>query len=159
MEPITLLVLTLLAAGIIGSIVPMAPGALFSLAGVLVYFFGSDDPSILFTFFGVLTSVFALSVDWFAGSVAAKYGGASTKTSLAAGIGGFIGFLITAGNPLGLAAGVALTVLAREYMIHGDEKESLRAAFYGTVGVLGSAVVQAFLTASILIAFLIALLF
>jgi uncharacterized protein YqgC (DUF456 family) len=158
MEIITWFVILLLITGIIGSIVPMAPGALFSLAGVLVYFFGSDDPSILFTVFGVLTSVFALSVDWFAGSVAASYGGASTKTSLAAGIGGFIGFLITAGNPVGLAAGVALTVLVREYMIHGDEKESLRAAFYGTVGVLGSAVVQALLTFSILAGFLFSIL-
>jgi uncharacterized protein YqgC (DUF456 family) len=157
MELTTIAVLILLLAGVVGSIIPMAPGALFSLTGVLVYFFGSENPSILFTVFGVLTAGLTLVVDWFAGSIAANYGGASAKTSLAAGIGGLIGFILTAGNPLGLAAGVALTVLIREYMIHGDEKNSLKAAFYATVGVLGSSAVQAVLTASILFAFLISM--
>ncbi|QGA80763.1 DUF456 domain-containing protein [Candidatus Nanohalobium constans] len=157
MEITTLIVIILLFAGVIGSIVPMAPGALFSLAGVIIYFFSTEDPSILFTVFGILTAGFTLLVDWFAGSIAAKYGGASSKTSLAAGIGGLIGFIVTAGNPLGLAAGVALTVLIREYLIHGGERDSLKAAVYATIGVLGSSIVQAVLTASILIAFLISM--
>ena len=157
MELLTITVLLLLIAGVIGSIVPLTPGAVFSLAGALLYFFTADDPSVLFTVFGFLTAVLALLVDWFAGSISAKYGGASTRTSIAAGVGGFIGFVVTFGNPLGLLTGVALTVLFREYMIHGSEQEGLKAAFYATIGVLGSSFVQAFLTASILLAFLISL--
>lgn len=152
MEIITLLVIALLLAGIIGSIVPMMPGALFSLIAVGVYFFMTEDPSMIFTIFAALTGVFALATDWFAGSIAAKYGGASNKTSLMAGIAGVFGFIFL-GGPIGLALAVAATVFVREYMIHGDSSKGTKAAFYATIGVLGSAVVQTALTASILVAF------
>jgi uncharacterized protein YqgC (DUF456 family) len=156
MDILTITVIILLTAGVIGSIVPMMPGALFSLTGILVYFFGSKNPSIWFTVFGLLTAVLALVFDWFAGSVAAKYGGASTKTSIAAGVIGLLGFIFL-GGPIGLAVAVMATVFIREYLIHGDSRDGLRSAFYATVGVLGSAVVQALLTGSILVAFLISI--
>lgn len=156
METIILVVLLLLIAGVIGSIVPMMPGALFSIAGILIYFFGAENPSTLLTIFGLFTGVFTLAVDWFAGSVAAKYGGASTRTSLAAGFTGLLGFIFL-GGPIGLALAVSATVFIREYLIHGDEKEGMKAAFYATLGVLGSALIQAMLTGSILIAFLLAM--
>lgn len=152
MESTTLIILALLLAGIIGSIVPMMPGAAFSLIGVGFYFFMTEDPNILFTVFAALTGIFALATDWFAGSIAAKYGGASNKTSLMAGIAGVFGFIFL-GGPIGLALAVAATVFIREYMIHGDSSKGTKAAVYATIGVLGSAVIQAALTASILIAF------
>ena len=118
MELITILIISLLTAGVIGSIVPMIPGAFFSLTGILVYFFGSNEASIWLTVFGLLTAGSALVFDWFAGSVAAKYGGASTKTSIAAGITGLLGFIFL-GGPIGLAIAVMATVFVREYLIHG----------------------------------------
>ena len=153
METLTVLILMLLVAGVIGSIIPLMPGALLSLSAVVIYFFRADDPSILFTVFGVLTASFALIADWFAGSVAAKYGGASNKTSLMAGIAGIFGFFLL-GGPLGLAVAVATVVFVREYLIHGKEEKGLKAAVYATIGVLGSAVIQTMLTASILLGFL-----
>jgi len=156
MELTTILIISLLAAGIIGSIIPMMPGALFSLVGILVYFFGSSKPSIWFTVFGLLTVGSALVFDWFAGSIAARYGGASTKTSIAAGFTGLLGFIFL-GGPIGLAVAVMATVFVREYLIHGDERKGLKSAVYATVGVLGSAVVQALLTGSVLLAFLISI--
>ena len=153
METVTLVILGLFIGGIIGSIVPMAPGALFSLIGVGVYFFMSEDPSILFTIFAALTGIFALATDWFAGSIAAKYGGASNKTSLMAGIAGVFGFIFL-GGPVGLALAVAATVFIREYMIHGDSSKGSKAAVYATIGVLGSALIQTILTASILVAYI-----
>ena len=158
MEPIGILILVLLVAGVIGSIVPMMPGALFSLAAVVIYFFRADDPSLLFTVFGTITSAFALFVDWFAGAVAAKYGGASKKTSIAAAVAGLFGFFFM-GGPLGLALAVSVTVFVREYLIHGRSGDGAKAAVYATIGVLGSAFVQAMLTGSVLLAYLITLLF
>lgn len=152
METLTLLVVGLLIAGIVGSIVPMMPGAAFSLIGIGVYFFATEDPSLLFTVFAALTGLFAMATDWFAGSIAAKYGGASNKTSLMAGIAGVFGFIFL-GGPIGLALTVAATVFIREYMIHGDSGKGSKTAIYATIGVLGSAVVQIFLTASILFAY------
>lgn len=158
MEPTTGLILFLLIAGVIGSIVPMMPGALFSLAAVLIYFFRADDPSFLFTVLGALTAAFALFVDWFAGAVAAKYGGASKKTSIAAAVTGLLGFMFL-GGPLGLAIAVSVTVFVREYLIHGRSGDGAKAALYATIGVLGSAVVQTMLTGSILLAYLLTLIF
>lgn len=153
METLTVLILMLLVAGVIGSVVPLMPGALLSLSAVVIYFFRADDPSVLFTVFGVLTASFALIVDWFAGSIAAKYGGASNKTSLMAGIAGIFGFFLL-GGPFGLAVAVATVVFVREFLIHGEEDKGLKAAVYATIGVLGSAVIQTMLTASILLGFL-----
>jgi uncharacterized protein YqgC (DUF456 family) len=158
LDTITLIVLVLLTGGVIGSIIPMAPGALISLTGIAAYIFGSNETSLLFLIFALPTAVFAVIVDWFAGAIAAKYGGASKETSIAAGVAGLLGFLFL-GGPLGLVAAVSSTVFLREYLIHGDEKNSGKAAFYATIGVLGSAVVQAMLTASILAAFLLTLVF
>ncbi|WEL19236.1 DUF456 domain-containing protein [Candidatus Nanohalococcus occultus] len=157
MEPVTIAVIVLLIAGVVGSIVPMAPGALFSIIGVLLYMYESKEVSLLFSVFGLLTGLFALLTDWFAGSIAAKAGGASNTTSLMAGIAGVFGFIFL-GGPIGLAIAVAATVFLREYLIHGDSNRSLKASAYSTLGVLGSALIQAMLTASILVAFLLTIL-
>lgn len=131
----------------------MMPGALFSLIGVGIYFFMTQDPSLTFVVFAGITGLLALVTDWFAGSIAAKYGGASNKTSLMAGVAGVIGFIFL-GGPIGLALAVAATVFLREYLIHQDSSKSLKASVYATVGVLGSALVQAMLTASVLVAYI-----
>lgn len=141
-------------AGVIGSIVPMAPGALISLLGMLSYAILLESPNLIFLVFGSFTGLIALVFDWLAGSIAASYGGASRKTSIAAGIAGFFGFLLL-GGPLGLVIAVGSVVFLREYLIHSNEKDSARAAIYASVGVLGSAVVQTMLTASILLGFIV----
>jgi uncharacterized protein YqgC (DUF456 family) len=153
MELSVVLTLLLLTAGMIGSIVPMAPGALFSLFAAVVYFFMTDDPNMIFTVFATLTGLFALATDWFAGSIAANYGGASKRTSLMAGLAGVFGFIFL-GGPIGLTIAVAATVFFREYLIHGDSDKGIKAAIYATIGVLGSAIIQIILTGSILIGFI-----
>jgi hypothetical protein len=52
---------------------------------------------------------------------------------------------------------VAATVFIREYMIHGEGEDSFKVALYTTVGVLGSGVIQAMLTGSIFVAYLVTL--
>lgn len=154
MNELFLLTLGLLVLGVIGSFVPMAPGAVFSLLGVGAYYFYYPDPSTWFVVFATFTGLFAVATDWFAGSIAAKYGGASTRTSLMAGVAGVFGFIFL-GGPIGLALAVSLTVFIREYLIHEDSRKSMKSSVYATIGVLGSAVIQTFLTLSILIGFLV----
>ena len=142
----------LLVAGVVGSVTPQLPGAPFSLAGVLVYWWGSgfSDPGVFVLSALVVVALLTWVVDWVGGAAAAKIGGASTKTAIAAGLVGLVLFFFT--GPLGVLAGVAVTVFAIEFYRQRDAQASLKAAAVTTAGMLGSAVVQALLTASILLA-------
>jgi len=157
-EVTTLVAIALMIVGVIGSVAPLVPGALMSIAGILVYWWGTGytQPGTVFLSSFIFVGLIALITDYFAGSIAAKAGGASTKTSLIAGIVGFLMFLIL--GPLGIFVGVAGAVLVREYLRTGDAEKSGKAAFYSTLGVLSSTVIQLIITLSLLIAFVIALL-
>lgn len=151
---VALLAFALLAAGVVGSVTPQLPGAPFSLAGVLVYWWGSgfSEPGALVLVGLLFVGVATWAVDWLGGVVGAKVGGASTKTAVLSGFVGVILFFATGLGPLGLILGVALTVFALEYYRQRDAKSSAKAAAVTTAAMLGSAVVQALLTGSMLVA-------
>ncbi|MFB6204043.1 MAG: DUF456 domain-containing protein [Candidatus Nanohaloarchaea archaeon] len=153
-----LLAVALLVLGVIGSFTPMAPGAAFSILGILLYWWstGFTRPGIFFLAGTLGIGVLALLVDWFGGAIAAKQGGASTRTTAMAAIAGFLLMLVS--GPAGLLIGIAGTVFIREYLRTGEHESSVKAAVYGTAGVLASGLFQALLTGSILVAFLVALL-
>lgn len=158
MELTTLLAVVLMVLAVVGSVTPMVPGALLSIAGIVVYWWstGFTRPGPVFLAGFLLAGTIAVLTDYFAGIVAAKAGGASTKTSVVAGLIGFL--LLFVLGPIGILVGVAGTVLVREFLRTGDFEGSAKAAFYSTVGVLGSTLVQLIITLSLLAAFLIALL-
>jgi uncharacterized protein YqgC (DUF456 family) len=143
--------LVLLVGGVVGSVVPNVPGALLSMAGVLVYWGGTGftDPGPIVLVGLLLLGLVTLAVDWLSGIVSAKVGGASTSTAIAAGLVGGVLFFVT--GPLGIILGVGGTVFAIEYYRHRDFDESMHAASVTTVGMLGSALVQALLTAVMLV--------
>ncbi|MFB6292095.1 MAG: DUF456 domain-containing protein [Candidatus Nanohaloarchaea archaeon] len=156
-ELFTAAAVLLMLVAVAGSLTPMAPGALFSIAGILVYWYGTGftRPDAWFLAAFMITGVVAVLTDYLAGTVAAKAGGASTKTSIAAGVVGLILFLAL--GPIGILVGVAGTVFIRQYLVSRDRDRSLKAATYSVIGVLGSAVVQLTVTVSLLLAFIIAL--
>ncbi|KAB1194850.1 DUF456 family protein [Haloferax sp. MBLA0076] len=145
--------LALLVLGVVGSVLPLLPGAVLSVAGVLVYWWstGFTDPGLLGLFSLLFVGVVAVATDYGAGFIAARVGGASTRTSILAGVVGFI--LLFVLGPLGMFLGVAGTVFVIEYLEHEDAEESGRRALYTTVGVLASSVVQVLLTLSMLVGF------
>ena len=98
-----------------------------------------------------------VAVDWFGGAVAARVGGASMATTALAGGVGLV--LLFVAGPLGVLLGVAGTVFALEYYRNRDAPASGRTALYATVGMLGSALVQVLLTGSMLVAFVLVLVF
>jgi uncharacterized protein YqgC (DUF456 family) len=97
----------------------------------------------------VLTALAALAADLLAGPVAARLGGASTRTSLLAG-GVGIALLFVAG-PLGVVVGIAGTVFVIELRRHGDRDRATRAAVATTVGALGSIAVQFLATLAVFV--------
>lgn len=147
----------LLVAGVVGSLVPAVPGAPLSIGGVGLFWWTTGEPGTFLLVVLVAVGVLALLVDWFGGAAAARASGTSTRVSAVAGLVGLAGMFVL--GPLGIVLGVAGTVFAVTYYQEQDTGMSLRRAVYATAGVLASAVVQALLTASILVTVLVVYLF
>lgn len=151
-DPLVLVAFALLVAGVLGSLLPVLPGPALSLAGVYLYWWttGYAEPATLALLGLTLVGLVGVVVDLFGGAIGARAGGASaTTTAVAAVVGGLL-FLVA--GPVGVVLGVAGTVFAVEFLRERDARASLSAAAYATLGILASAVVQALLTLSILVA-------
>ncbi len=147
LPPVPVLVaFVLLGAAMVGSVVPLVPSGLLSLAGLGLYRFATGDPGVLVLALLAVLALAALAVDWFGGAIAANAGGAATRTTAIAAV---VGLLLIPLGPLGVIVGIAGTVFALEYRTHTDERRGARAALYATAGVLASAVVQLLLTGAV----------
>ncbi|MFC6953212.1 DUF456 domain-containing protein [Halorubellus litoreus] len=156
LDVLTVVALALLALGVVGSAIPSVPGPLVSLAGVLAYAFGGGTGvSTVVLAALVLVGVVAVVADWLAGTLAAKYGGASWTASILGGVVGFVAFFAV--GPVGLIVGLAGTVFLVEAYRENAE-HATRAAVYSTLGALGSVVVQVVLAFGMLATFALALL-
>lgn len=153
-----LVAILLLVIGVIGSVAPMLPGALFSMAGVLVYWWstGFTTPGDLFILFTALIGGGAVLFDYFAGAIAAKAGGASTASTLVAAVLSVFLFFVT--GPVGIILGVAIGVFAAEFYRTHAAGNSLKASLYAVGGLLSSAAVQLTVTVALLVGFLVAVL-
>lgn len=151
---VVILAVVLLIAGVVGSVVPLIPGAFLSLGGVYLYWWhtGYTDPGTIVLVALTLVGIVTLLVDWLAGAIAAKVSGASTRTTAAAGIVGALLFLVA--GPVGVLLGIAGTVFVIESAGGTSTDRSLKIAISTTLGVMASALVQALLTFSILVAML-----
>lgn len=156
-DPVTAVALVLLAVGVVGSVVPGLPAGLLSLAGVYVYWLFGPTPGLSLLALVALTAVglLAVVVDHVAGPLAAKAGGASTKTTVVAGLVGFA--LLFVAGPVGLLAGVVGTVLVLELRAGATIDEGGKAAVVAAVGMLASAGVVLLLTLSMLVGFVAAI--
>ncbi|MCY4728973.1 DUF456 domain-containing protein [Natronomonas gomsonensis] len=146
--------LALLVAAVVASFVPFVPGGALSIAGVGYYWYATGEPSLLVVALLVSVGLLTLVVDWLAGALSARYGGASLRTTAIAAVAGFL--LLFVLGPLGVVVGVGGTVFAAEYYRHGDVERGLRTAAYATVGMLASSVMQALLSGVVLVGFLLA---
>jgi uncharacterized protein YqgC (DUF456 family) len=151
---VTVVAFVLLIAGVVGAVLPGAPAALFSLAGVFLYWWGSGfaDPGTLVLVTLTLIGLLAIAADWFGGVVAARVGGASTTTTFAAGAVSLV--LLFVAGPIGVLLGSAGTVFALEYRKHQNPSRGARAAGAFVLGFFASAVAQLLLTFSMLLAML-----
>lgn len=145
----------LLVAGVIASVIPMVPGALLSLAGILGYWWwtGFAEPGTVFVAVAVIVGITALVLDYLSSFISAKVSGASTKTAIIAGAIGLVALVFT--GPVGALLAVLLTVFAIEFRRSDDVNASLRMAGITTLGMLASTGVQLLLTTSLLVAFLV----
>lgn len=154
MDPVFLAAVALLLAGVVGSVVPVLPGAGLSLVGVYLYWWhtGYATPGVWVVVAFTLVGLAAMAADYFGGALAAGAGGASMKTTaLATAVSVPLLFVV---GPVGLLLGVAGVVFAAEFYRTRSAGRGARAAAFAAIGVLGSAVVQLAVTLSLLVGFL-----
>jgi uncharacterized protein YqgC (DUF456 family) len=158
LDPVVVAAVGLLVVGVIGSVVPLVPGAIASLAGVYLYWWhtGYAEPGLALLVVFTLVGGGAVIVDYFAGAISARAGGASAVTTGLAAVVGVVLFFVA--GPLGVLLGVAGTVFLAELFRNRDPGESARTALYATAGVLASTAVQVVLTLSMLVVFLLVVL-
>lgn len=151
------LALLLLLLGVVGAITPLLPGPLLSVVGVLCYWWstGFGEPGLVFVVGVVIVGGGAFLVDWLAGAISSKVGGASTTSAIVAAVVGVLAFFVA--GPLGVVLGVAAAVFATEYYLHGDVRKGTKASLYATFGLLASTVVQLIVAVAILVGFLLVL--
>lgn len=152
-EVVTTVAVLLLVLAVVGSALPAVPGPALSVVGVLLYWWGSGftEPGTALLVALLALALLALVADWTASAVSARLGGASLRTTIAAGLAGVV-FLFVLG-PLGAIAGVVATVFLLEFHRHRDAHRGARTAAVVVLGMLGSTVVQVLLTTTVLVAF------
>lgn len=144
----------LLVCGVIGSVVPLVPGALLSLAGVYGYWWASgfSEPGPFFLAAATVLGLSALVLDYLAGAISARAGGAGWRTTAVTAVVG-LALLVTTG-PIGMLVGVAGAVFVMEFERSGDLEASARNALYTALGTLASEAIQVLLTGALLVGFL-----
>lgn len=151
-ELVLLAAIALLIVGVIGSVVPLVPSGLVSLAGVWTYvLFGSEPVGPLLVAVLTLTALLAAVFEHLGGPIAAKASGASNQVMVASTIGGLL--LLFVLGPIGIIIGVVGTVFLLELKGGTEVEIAAKRSVYTGAGVLASSAVQVLLTLSILAAF------
>lgn len=149
---ITLVALALLLGGVVGSVVPVVPSGLLSLAGIVVYaVWGPEEIGFLLLASFVIVALTAIVLEQLAGPLTARATGASTRTTVLAAVAGVLLFFVT--GPVGILIGSFGAVLLLELHRGESPEDAVRRAGYTVLGMLGSAVMQVLLTGSVLAGF------
>lgn len=142
-----------LVAGVVASLVPAVPGAVLTLAGLLFYWWQTGEPGTVALVVLVLLALTAVVLDYLAGVVSARAGGASWRTAAVATTTGlFLTFVL---GPVGFLIGTGGVVFVIEFAHHGEFERSRKAAVYTTAGVVISTFVRVLLNLSVLVFFVV----
>ena len=133
---INILCLVLLFLGILGTFLPVLPGLLLSLCGLLIYKYGTDaDLSMIYIWaFGILTAVSVVLSYVIPAKTNQKYGG-TRWGSIGSIIGTIIGMFlpIPLGFLIGMFAGVFIGELLHDSKDMNKALKSTKGAFIGFI--------------------------
>jgi|SRR3989338_755245 len=144
----------LLLPGFLLAFIPMFPAFWYLLGGAVIFGFFDGFVHLTAANLAVLAGIFALSVvvDWSAGLLGAKFGGATWKSLLYGMIGSVIGLFIF--PPLGIFAGLFVGVLIGELLRKRHRTEAVKAATGALLGSVSGVVVNVCLAFVFLVAFI-----
>lgn len=133
---INLIVILLLFIGLLGTFLPILPGLLLSILGLLLFKFGTNNqmPMIYVWIFGILTFASLILNYIIPARTNRKYGG-TKYGSIGSFVGTILGLLIP--NPLGFLIGMLLGVFVGELLHDFKDKKkainSVKGAFIGFI--------------------------
>lgn len=153
-EAVTVVALALLVGGVAGTVVPLVPGGVLSLSGVVLYWWSTGNPGTVATAVLAFLAACAVVAEFAAGATSARYGGASWTTTAVAVVVAVV--LLFVAGPVGLVVGLFGTVFVLEFARERDVEASARAAAYASLGALASTAVQVLLTTTVLLGFVVA---
>lgn len=136
-----ILAIILFIVGLIGTILPLLPGAALIFGGMLIYGFMTKFATLDASFFllQALALVLIFLVDYFASAVGTKRYGGSKQATWGAIIGAVVGVFF---GPIGIVIGPFLGAVGAEYLNRKDISKALRVGFGTIVGILGGTVVK-----------------
>ncbi len=134
--------LILFMLGILGTVVPLLPGAALIWVGMLVYGFLTGFAGLDFTFYLLQgLAVFLLwGIDYLATALGTRYSGGSRGAIWGAALGLLLG-LVTMG-PAGIIFGPFIGALVGEMINGAPAEKALRSSLGALVGLLGGLVLK-----------------
>lgn len=136
------------------SFVPMMPAIpyMFLMIGIFGLFDGFKDLTVdnLWVFFWILIA--SILIDYFAGVIGAKYGGASRKGILFGFVGLILGFLLM--PPFGGFLGLFIGIFVAEFILKGDKNKALKAATGSLIGSIAGVIINTFLAIAMFVLFI-----
>lgn len=132
-----ILSIILFAVGLLGTVLPVLPGAILIYGGMLLYGFMTHFSSLDANFFlmQALVLVLIFSVDFISSIVGTKSFGGSKNAVWGAIIGTMLGIVLF--GPLGVIIGPFLGAVAAELLRREDLNKAIRIGFGTLVGFLG----------------------
>ncbi|MDD3652860.1 MAG: DUF456 domain-containing protein [Desulfotomaculaceae bacterium] len=128
--------------GVIGTVLPMLPGAPLIWLGMLIYglFVKFDNLSWLFFIGQGLAVALVFLIDYLAGVMGAKHYGGSKAAIWGSVLGGVLGILLL--GPFGLIAGPFIGAVAGELYRRNDLDKAIRVGIGTLIGFLGGTVLK-----------------
>ena len=129
-------------AGLLGSILPVLPGAILIFAGMLIYGFMTGFATLDLTFFVLqgLILIIIFLVDYIASAAGTKRYGGSKQAAWGSIIGTILGVIIL--GPLGIIVGPFVGAVAVELFRGIKMAQAVRTGFGTIMGVLGGTLIK-----------------
>lgn len=131
---INILCIILLVLGVVGTVLPILPGLLLSICGLLIYKYGTDaDLSVLYIWVFVFLTFASIILNYTIPAKTTKKYGGTRWGSIGSVIGTLVGFLLPI--PLGFLVGMFAGVFIGE-LLHDskDMKKALRSTKGALIG-------------------------
>ena len=132
-------------AGLIGTIVPILPGAILIYVGMLVYGFMTHFVTLNVEFFITqgLVLLLLFAIDYIASAIGTRRFGGSKQAAWGAVIGTVIGVFIF--GPLGIVLGPFLGAVIAELLRRTEINQAIRVGFGTLIGILGGTLLKIFI--------------